>query len=147
MRWIQILLGVVLLVVAAVMLWNTLGAVRMEVDGRYTGIFRAGPHDGKRLSNKGVMVLKEWVEERTRPVSLDLRRIAWHQLWYNAVTDHYDVEIWVEPPSPSGVRYGIYLVDDTLFLRREYSGRNRVLDTRFTPGDLVAVLEPHLVGE
>lgn len=145
MRWIQFILAAVLVLVAAAMLWNTVGAVRVEVDGRYTGRFSAGPHEGKRLSNKGVMVLKEWIEERTRPVSLDLRRIAWHQLWYNAVTDHYDVEIWVEPPSPSGLRYGVYIDGHTLFLRREYSGRNRVLHTRFTSEELAAALEPYLV--
>ena len=138
---LRIAFFLLLLVFAGAFFWNVVGPVTFEVDERYTGEFREGTLKGRHLSNEGVMILKNWIDTRTSP-AWDPYRIGWHQFWYNAVTERYDLKLWVSPPeSVDGFHYGIYVAGETLFLRREYYGRNRVLAAEFDAEEMVSILE------
>lgn len=139
--------GIVVLTILIAVAWNVVGPVSMEdVDKRYQGIFREGKFAGKRLDVDGVLLVKEWIETRTVP-SRQAFEILAHQLWYNAITSGYQLKLWIEPAVylSTPKRYGIHQVDDVIFLRIEFKGRNRVLKASFTIEELEDALEPYVI--
>lgn len=140
--------GVVVLVIIATVVWNVVGPVTMDVDKRYHGLFREGRFAGKKLDVEGVLLVKDWIENRTTPSQHAFEVLA-HQLWYNAFTVGYELKLWIEPASylPSEKQYAVHMVNDVVFLRIEYSGKNRVLKASFTVADLEAALAPYVVDQ
>ncbi len=146
MRYIAI---TILLVLVATVLWNFLGRVSLkDVDAEYAGSVFEGSLDGAEINAEGVALVREWVENKSRP-SVDPVKIFAHQFWYNAVTQGYDIKLWMEPREYSSDRelYGIYQKDNYLVLRIEYRRRNRVLVLSFTAAELEAALEPFIVTQ
>ena len=87
------------------------------------------------VSNAGVLEVRRWIEQRTRPVVEPLTLI-WQHLWYNCITSGYDTVLWLETPDFSGTSYGLYLSGHTLFLRVEPSCWHRVLVSGFDAREL-----------
>jgi hypothetical protein len=146
MLFFRIVLALLLFFVVGVTLWNVLGVVHLaDIDKSYVGQFREGRLTDGSLSAEGVALVKEWVENRTRPAA-DPIVILKHQFWYNAVTEGYEMKLWMAPTeySPTLREYAIYFSGDILFLRTEHFGRNRVLIASFSVGELERALEPFL---
>lgn len=135
-----------LLGLALVTLWNLVGAVLMrDRDEGYEASIFQGRLDGREVSNDGINLIQDWLENRTRPV-LNPIKILREQLHYNAFTTGYDIAISVEPEEyqPYKEMYFLYQKEKTLFLRIETSGKNRVLKAEFSADELMAALTNHV---
>ena len=62
------------------------------------------------------------------------------------MTSGYELKLYFEAKPYDGAlqQYGIYQTGQVLFLRLEFYGKNRVLQTDFTPAELEAALEPFI---
>ncbi len=143
---IRLIFFAVLIVLAGSVVWNVTGPVVVTgLDAEYYGRVVEGPARGKALSLGGCELVKEWIENRTRP-STNALRILWQQLWYNAVTEGYESQYWIEPREyrSGGPLYAFYISGNTVFMRLEYSGKNRVLEAEFTAEELAEALYPYL---
>ena len=146
MRLTRFFLGVLLLGILGVFLWNVVGTIRLtDVDERYKGLFYDGTYTGKHLNSEGARLVKDWIETRTRP-SWNFAVILRQQFWYNAVTEGYDLHLWLEPAQYDGSlhQYAIYQSGSMVFLRIEFKGRNRVLVASFTAEELEEALRPYV---
>ena len=135
--------GYALFVAGAVtLLWNWFGPVKLDgINETYSVKIQEGRLTGKNLHRDAVYLVKNWVEKRTRP---EVRPIqVWqHQLWYNAVTEGYELKMWIEPGDRSaGKMYALYQTGTMIYLRIEFKGKNRVLRADFTALELERVLE------
>ena len=143
----RIFYGLLLLIILSPIAWNVLGSVRLDdVDWDYTARIQAGRFKDKALNRQGIELVKEWVETRTAPIWQPFN-IVRQQLWYNAVTEGYELELWLEPKafSPSRHEYALYQSGHELFYRIEFDGRNRVLRAEFTATELEKALEPFVI--
>ena len=137
----------VLMTLAAATLWNVLGAPDLgDVD---EGTIVRFSHDdrGREADGRGAALVVDWLRHRARP-SWNPFRVLWQQIWYNAATSGYDLVLWLEPGDGDLDRrhYAIYQSGQTIFLRIEFEGRNRVLDASFSADELERALQPFLFG-
>ena len=134
-----------LVLLAIPVIWNAGQVELSDVNENYVVRLRSTDPAGKPRMYEGyyAIKLKELIEKSAAPSRSSLN-ILYQQLWYNAITTGYDMEFWVEPAESrsAGTRYGLYLSGNTLFLRLEYDGRNRVLSVPFTKSDIEAILAP-----
>ncbi len=125
-------------------IWNT-GAIELtEVDSSYVvRLYGAPPVGPANYEAFYALKLKEMIEKTALP-SRNPITILYQHIWYNAVTSGYDLKFWLEPEESSspGRRYGCYLSGNTLFLRIEYDGWNRVLKVPFSKADVLVALQP-----
>ncbi len=117
-----------------------------DVDDGYVGRVVEGSLRGRNVGPEGALLALRWVETKTQPTWNPLR-VVWQQLWYNAWTEGYDLVLWIEPASGDLAlrRFALYQSGRTVFLRIEFTGRNRVLDASFTADELERELEPYLL--
>ena len=135
---LRIAAGIITFFLLCVSAWNIYGRVQLPAVDRSFGIYISeGPLTGMRLNSNDALLLKDWIESRTRP-SIDPIKILLHQLWYNAMTTGYDMKAWLASDvyEAGKEQYGVYIHDTVLFLRIEYGRRNRVLIAQFTSQEL-----------
>ncbi len=131
---------------AMLLAWNMTGAVEMHsLNDNFTIELYSGELEGTYLSPSANSYVKDLIEHHT---STEYRpfRILWHQLWYNWITDGYDQQIWFRPLEELGPLYAIYMRDNLIFLRLEYSGKNRVLRAEFSRDEFERELRQRLQG-
>jgi len=125
-------------------IWNA-GAIELKsIDSNYV-VRVYGEPEHYQIAYDGfyALKLKEMIEKTATP-SRNPITILFQHIWYNAVTEGYDLIFWLEPArfgSPDR-SYGCYFSGSTLFLRIEYDGWNRVLTVPFSKADVEAVLQP-----
>ncbi len=144
---VRMIAGILLAGLLGILAWNSVGPVKLtELDETYVANFRGELLSGQQLGPKGVDVLRSIVEQQSRP-SFDPIRILREQVWYNAVTAGYDLQIWIEPAEYTAGKelYAIYLKDNLLFLRIEYKRRNRVLICALSHDEVLEAIRPFLV--
>jgi len=134
------MLGFVLLLPV---IWNA-GTIELAgIDSNYV-VRVYGTPTTEQTDNEGfyALKLKEMIEKRASP-SRNPINILYQHIWYNAVTDGYDIVFWLEPGKPGspGRSYGCYLSGNTLFLRIEYDGWNRVLTVPFGKAEIETALQ------
>jgi hypothetical protein len=142
------LIGLLAPLLATATLWNVIGAVDLgEVDEGYIVRFSGGSLEGREAGGRGAQLVAEWVADRASP-SWNPLRILWHQLWYNASTEGSELVLWLEPGDGDLSRrwFAVYQSGQTLFLRLEFKGKNRVLDAAFSADELEQALDPFLFG-
>jgi hypothetical protein len=140
--------GSIVAILLAITLWNFVGTVALpDVSPKYIGTVLEGSLEGATVNAEGVALVKDWVENRTRP-SIDPVKIIGHQFWYNAITKGYRLKMWMEPFEylAANELYGIYQQDNYLVLRIEYRRRNRVLVPSFSAEELEQALQPYVVS-
>ena len=140
------LVAIVAALLVSATAWNVIGPLSLEeVDERYAVRMVEGSLDAEMIDRAAALLCAQWVEEKARPV-WDPFRILWHQLWYNAWTEGYELVLWIEPePMDLSLReFAIYQSGRTVFLRLEFEGRNRVLHTSFNAVELEQALAPFL---
>ncbi|MBU1109845.1 MAG: hypothetical protein KKB51_24400 [Candidatus Riflebacteria bacterium] len=133
-----------LAVLSAPVIWNAGRVELSEVNESYIVALMPIKTSDKfrKFENFYAIKLKEMIEKSATP-SRNPFNILYQHLWYNTITDGYDLEFWLEPAENKfGDNYYIlYLSGNTLFLREEYDGWSRVLDIPFTHSDIEAALE------
>ncbi len=128
----------------APIIWNA-GPIELKsIDTNYVvRVFGEPKHYQIAYDGFYALKLKELIEKTASP-SRNPINILYQHIWYNAVTEDYDLIFWLEPPrfNVPDRSYGCYLSGSTLFLRIEYDGWNRVLTVPFSKADVDAVLQP-----
>ncbi|EKD81324.1 MAG: hypothetical protein ACD_39C01859G0002 [uncultured bacterium] len=134
---------VILMVFVAPVLWNAGSIELSDVNANYIVVVypqKAG-EQFRKVDNFYAIKLKELIESSARP-SYNPITILYQHLWYNAVTTGYDLEFWINPANlHGGTHYGLYLSGNTLFLRLEFDGWNRVLKVPFTKAEIETLLQ------
>jgi hypothetical protein len=129
-------------------IWNA-GTIELAgIDLDYgVRVYGAPKPEQKEYDGFYALKLKEMIEKTASP-SRNPIIIMYQHIWYNAVTDGYDIVFWLEPNKPGspGRSYGCYLSGNTLFLRVEYDGWNRVLTVPFSKAEIETALQ-HLPAE
>ena len=133
----------ILAVFAAPVLWNA-GTIELaDVNTNYVVEFYKNPKTGQHsvADSFYALKLKDLIEKSAAP-SRNPINIIYQHAWYNAITEGYDLTFWLRPVKRARTEYGLYLSGNTLFLRLEPDGWNRVLTVPFTRADIEAALEP-----
>jgi hypothetical protein len=105
-----------------------------KVDASYHLEFREGGLRDRNATSDGALLLKAILETETVPSTNGFAVLS-QQLWYNAILDGHELEIWMEPAEGYD-SYAIYQTDGTIFLRDEAGGSHRVLIASFTAEQL-----------
>lgn len=124
-------------------IWNA-GTIELTgIDSNYgVRVYGLPTEDQKDYDGFYALKLKELIEKTASPSRSPIN-ILYQHIWYNAVTYGYDIVFWLEPsrPGSTGRSYGCYLSGNTLFLRVEYDGWNRVLSVPFKRAEIEAALQ------
>lgn len=132
----------------APVLWNAGSIELTDVNTDYVVEFYNHPQTGQHFVADSFYAhrLKDLIEKSASP-SRNPINIIYQHAWYNAVTTGYDLTFWIRPAKMGRTEYGLYLSGNTLFLRLEPDGWNRVLSVPFTRADIEAALEPPAAEE
>ena len=109
----------------------------------YEGFILKGTLSGRMLNAEGIAVLRQFIEQNTRP-AYDPFTILYHHRRV-AAGGAYDLIIGLRPADTSASfrEYGIYQDGRTVYLQVEPVGIDRVLKANFSPQELENALSPY----
>ncbi len=131
-----------------IIFWNQSSTPLRGLSFGYQGYIVEGRYKERILNEEGVVLLKTWLEERTRPALNPLTILRQHRL-KKQNTDSYDFAIGMQPVSEEASfrEYGVYQKGHTIYLQVEPVGIDRVFKASFTIRELELALEPYIEGD
>ncbi len=127
--------------------WNNASTPLKSLASGYQGYIIKGRHKQMVIDEKGVALIKDWLEQQTSPTINPLTILVNHQQ-SRKPTQHYQLAIGMVSTDEEAIReYAIYQNDHTIYLQVEPLGIDRVLDASFSIEDLESALEPYIKGE
>jgi len=127
--------------------WNQFGTPLDSLSQGYQGFVLKGMHQQKMLDERGVALIKSWLEQKTSPTINPLTILQQHRR-SGQPTRHYELAIGMRSSDAAAIReYAIYQTGHTIYLRVEPIGIDRVLDATFSARDLESALKPYISGE
>lgn len=129
------------------MYWNHSETPLKNLERGYHGFILAGQYKQHMLDEKGVTLIKSWLEEKTSPSLNPITILVEHQKSKNP-EKNYELVIGMTAMTEDGFReYAIYQTQKTIYLRVEPMGIDRVLRASFSANDLQKALKPYIGGE
>ena len=128
--------------------WNRLATPLGNLKKGYHGyVLRSETLNDSMINEAGVMLIKEWLEQRTRPIYNPIT-IIHHTIGHKKQAPYYEFIMGLKGHEGANDfrEYGIYLAGHTLYLQVEPIGTNRVLKTTFSPAELEEALSLYIEG-
>jgi len=138
LRGLLVLAGMVAI---GTVIWNLTRPGFPVLPPDYVVVCHEPPCRGRLIDRAGVDTVIGWLEKNGHR-SLNPLGILFHHLWYNCITDGYDLQIRIEPlDRPLGEpQFILYVWGTTVFVRQEFQGWNWVQRLDCRPAELLARL-------